>query len=96
MRNGRAICLHETPTTPRKVVAISLRDGELQTVFDPNPESAAFEIGWQPQHKLAVAERTIDWFNFWLNDKEDSASEKTDQYQRWRALRRQQQLSAAK
>ncbi|WP_129774475.1 Atxe2 family lasso peptide isopeptidase [Peristeroidobacter soli] len=54
-----------------------------------------YHIKWQPQHKLAVAERTIDWFNFWLNDKEDSAKDKADQYQRWRALR-QQQLSSAR
>jgi hypothetical protein len=52
-----------------------------------------YHIKWQPQHKLAVAERIIDWFNFWLNDKEDPAAQKVDQYQRWRVLREQQRLN---
>ncbi|MBL8271691.1 Atxe2 family lasso peptide isopeptidase [Steroidobacter sp.] len=47
-----------------------------------------YHIKWQPQHKLAVAERSIDWFNFWLSDKEDPAADKVEQYRRWRALRR--------
>ena len=44
-------------------------------------------IKWQPQHKLAVAERAIDWFRFWLQDREDKNPTKLDQYQRWRQLR---------
>jgi dienelactone hydrolase len=44
-------------------------------------------IKWQPQHKLAVAERAIDWFSFWLQDREDMSPTKLDQYKRWRQLR---------
>jgi hypothetical protein len=44
-------------------------------------------IKWQPQHKLAVAERAIDWFRFWLQDREDNSPTKLDQYKRWRHLR---------
>lgn len=47
-----------------------------------------YHIKWQPQHKLAAAERTIDWFRFWLMDREDAAASKAEQYQRWRKLRR--------
>ncbi|WP_129780733.1 Atxe2 family lasso peptide isopeptidase [Peristeroidobacter soli] len=46
-----------------------------------------YHIKWQPQHKLAVAERSIDWFSFWLMGREDSAASKAQQYQRWRKLR---------
>jgi len=46
-----------------------------------------YHIKWQPQHKLAVAERAIDWFRFWLKDEEDSDPAKAEQYVRWRLLR---------
>jgi cell division protein YceG involved in septum cleavage len=46
-----------------------------------------YHIKWQPQHKLAVAERTIDWFQFWLQRHEDDQTAKTEQYVRWRKLR---------
>ncbi|TDW61556.1 dipeptidyl aminopeptidase/acylaminoacyl peptidase [Novosphingobium sp. PhB55] len=42
---------------------------------------------WQPQHRLAVYQRNIDWFDFWLRDQEDPSPEKRDQYERWRRLR---------
>lgn len=41
----------------------------------------------QPVHKLAVAERTEDWFDFWLNCKESPDPTKREQYARWRRLR---------
>lgn len=48
-----------------------------------------YHIKWQPQHKLAVADRAIDWFRFWLKDEEDPSPEKIEQYDRWRTLRAQ-------
>ncbi len=47
-----------------------------------------------PQHKLAVGERTIDWFRFWLQGVEDPAPEKAGQYARWREMRRAQTSAA--
>jgi dipeptidyl aminopeptidase/acylaminoacyl peptidase len=47
-----------------------------------------FHVKWQPQHKVAVAQRAIEWFQFWLQGYENDAPGKTDQYQRWRELRR--------
>jgi dipeptidyl aminopeptidase/acylaminoacyl peptidase len=41
----------------------------------------------QPRHKLAVYERNLDWFRFWLQGYEDPAPEKAEQYVRWRTLR---------
>jgi dipeptidyl aminopeptidase/acylaminoacyl peptidase len=42
---------------------------------------------WQPAHLHAIQQRNLDWFRFWLQDYEDPAAEKQEQYQRWRALR---------
>jgi len=42
---------------------------------------------WQPAHLQAIQQRNLDWFRFWLEDHEDPAAEKQEQYQRWRALR---------
>jgi len=41
----------------------------------------------QPQSKLLVYQRNLDWFRFWLQDIEVSDTAKADQYARWRALR---------
>lgn len=43
----------------------------------------------QPKHRAAIYERNVDWFNFWLQDREDPDPRKKDQYIRWRALRDQ-------
>ena len=43
----------------------------------------------QPKHRYAIYQRNVDWFNFWLQDKEDPDPRKKDQYARWRALRDQ-------
>lgn len=46
-----------------------------------------YHVKWQPIHKLAVADRAIDWFAFWLQGTEDRDPAKAAQYERWRALR---------
>jgi dipeptidyl aminopeptidase/acylaminoacyl peptidase len=40
-------------------------------------------IKWQPAHRLAVYERTIDWFEFWLRKRVDCSPRKASQYERW-------------
>ncbi len=42
---------------------------------------------WQPVHRLAVYDRNIDWFDFWLRGHEDPAPGKRSQYARWEELR---------
>lgn len=44
-------------------------------------------IKFQPRQKLAVYERNVDWFRFWLQDHEDPDPSKTAQYKRWREMR---------
>jgi dipeptidyl aminopeptidase/acylaminoacyl peptidase len=47
-------------------------------------------VKWHPAHRFHVYERNVDWFNYWLRGVEDSSPEKSDQYQRWRAMREKQ------
>ncbi len=42
---------------------------------------------FQPRHKLAVYNRNLDWFRFWLQGYEVTDPAKTEQYVRWRAMR---------
>ncbi len=44
-------------------------------------------IKWQPAHRLAVYERNLDWFDFWLRGVEHPNSRKAGQYTRWRAMK---------
>jgi dipeptidyl aminopeptidase/acylaminoacyl peptidase len=42
---------------------------------------------FQPKHKLAVYERNLDWFRFWLQGSEDPNPAKAEQYARWQLMR---------
>lgn len=42
---------------------------------------------WQPEHRLAVYNRNLDWFDFWLGSRKDHDPAKAEQYRRWDALR---------
>ena len=41
----------------------------------------------QPRHRYEIYQRNLDWFSFWLQDKEDSDPDKRGQYERWRSMR---------
>lgn len=45
-------------------------------------------VKWQPIHRLAVYERNLDWFDFWLRCREGQSPIKRAQYPRWEAMRR--------
>ncbi len=49
----------------------------------------------QTKHRYEIYERNLDWFNFWLKDKEDPDPAKAEQYKRWRDLRKLREASAA-
>lgn len=40
-----------------------------------------------PRHKLAVYERNLDWFHFWLQSAEDTQPTKHEQYRHWRRMK---------
>lgn len=44
-----------------------------------------------PAQRLYSQGGTVDWFDFWLNDREDPDPKKAEQYDRWRELRKLQQ-----
>lgn len=52
-------------------------------------------IKWQPAHRLAIYDRAIDWFNFWLLAKEDPDKKKAAQYLRWNSLKTELSLYRA-
>jgi hypothetical protein len=43
-----------------------------------------------PGQVLAAHQRALDWWEFWLNGREDGVLSKREQYDQWRAMRRQQ------
>jgi len=45
---------------------------------------------WQPAHRLAIYERNLDWFDYWLRDTVDPDPRKAAQYARWQRLREEQ------
>lgn len=45
----------------------------------------------QPAHRKAVFERSLDWFDFWLQGRIDPAPAKVEQYRRWAMLRAERQ-----
>jgi len=47
----------------------------------------------QPAQRFASQQSAVDWFDFWLNDREDPDAAKADQYARWRELRTLQHQS---
>ncbi len=61
-----------------------IREHRADLYVFPNEPHQKF----QPRHKLAVYERNLDWFRFWLQGYEDPAPSKKAQYVRWRAMRK--------
>jgi hypothetical protein len=46
-----------------------------------------YHVKFQPAHRLAIYQRNIEWFDFWLNGSEDSNPIDPDQYSRWNAMK---------
>ncbi len=42
---------------------------------------------WQPAHRLAIYQRNLDWFAYWLQGRRSPDPAKQDQYARWDRLR---------
>lgn len=50
---------------------------------------------FQPKHKLAVYQRNLDWFLFWLKGVEDADPAKENQYSHWRSMKARARQSSA-
>jgi dipeptidyl aminopeptidase/acylaminoacyl peptidase len=44
----RLVCFYEEPARPRRLVAINLETGVVETLYDPNPNFARFNLGPPP------------------------------------------------
>jgi hypothetical protein len=53
----------------------------------PDAEEFGSHNTQNPRQIAAVQDGTVDWFDFWLNDREDPNPSKSEQYRRWRILR---------
>lgn len=42
---------------------------------------------WQPSHRLAMYERSVEWFQFWLMGRMNCAPSKAAQYARWKIMK---------
>jgi dipeptidyl aminopeptidase/acylaminoacyl peptidase len=56
----------------------------------PEIEAHPSHYPQNPRQVMAVQERAVDWFDFWLNGHEMPGKEKAAQYERWRRLRSEQ------
>lgn len=54
-----------------------------------------FHIKWHPAHRLAIYQRNIDWFAYWLLGQVDPDPAKAAQYRRWDAMRRPASAASA-
>jgi dipeptidyl aminopeptidase/acylaminoacyl peptidase len=68
--NASLVCLHESPTTPRRMLAIHLSDGSTETLVDPNPEYRNIRLGpaerleWKNEFGYAVFGHLIRPLNY--------------------------------
>ncbi len=44
-------------------------------------------VKWQPAHRLAIYQRSLDWFDFWLKGQASSARDRHADISRWESLR---------
>lgn len=50
-------------------------------------------VKWQPAHRLAIYQRGLDWFDFWLRCSERNDPAAKAQYERWKAMRARSQTN---
>lgn len=66
----------------------------FQKPFEMHVFPGEYHIKSQPRHKLSVYKRGVQWFLFWLADREEPDPVDSKQYQRWRQLKLIQQVSS--
>lgn len=63
----------------------ALKDHQKPVEMFIYPDEA--HIKNQPKHRYEIYQRNLDWFNFWLQGKEDPDPAKAEQYKRWHQLK---------
>ena len=59
------LCLYETPTRPRRLVTISLHDGGVATVFDPNPQFRQIDLP-AIERLQWVSPSGVETYGYWI------------------------------
>jgi len=73
-------------------VPLTQSDRPVELDVFPNEPHQKF----QPRHKLAVYNRNLDWFRFWLQGYVDPDPLKASQYTRWEAMQSKARTDQAK
>lgn len=71
-------------------VGLTLQRKPVDLTYMPQ----AIHIGVKPSERMSSQQRIVDWFSFWLQEKEDSDLAKLEQYVRWRGLRTEYQATS--
>jgi dipeptidyl aminopeptidase/acylaminoacyl peptidase len=93
LKRIRAPLLLEPHGFPSLVGMMSMAD-RLQAFGKPNEIlyiATASHDTTRPQHRFRSLTAHLDWWRFWLKGEEDPAPQKTEQYDQWRELRKQQE-----
>jgi dipeptidyl aminopeptidase/acylaminoacyl peptidase len=61
---NRLVCFYEEPARPRRLVAIDLNTGAVETLFEPNPAFARLDLGVAPQRIEFRAPSGIENFGY--------------------------------
>jgi dipeptidyl aminopeptidase/acylaminoacyl peptidase len=78
------------------VARMRFLDKPLEYYVMPNAAKHGSHNTQNPGQIMAVQQRAVDWFDFWLNGYEDPDGRKTEQYAGWRKLRALQQPNPAR
>ena len=63
--------------------ALQLNNAPVEMYVFPDEH----HVKWHPAHRLAVYERDVAWFDFWLNGKESTDPARQAEFRRWEKLR---------
>jgi dipeptidyl aminopeptidase/acylaminoacyl peptidase len=98
LRNSPPFALHHT-RTPLRLLALGreavLEEWEWFQILEQLNRPVEFillphadHLVVKPWERVVAQQGLVDWFRFWLKDEEDPNPAKTEQYRRWRELRK--------
>ncbi|HEY0630351.1 MAG TPA: Atxe2 family lasso peptide isopeptidase [Sphingomicrobium sp.] len=76
----------------RRVPELYARLARLGTPTELHAFPDEMHLKVQPRHRLAVYERNLDWFRYWLEDHRNPDPDKAGQYRRWDQLKQRWQI----
>lgn len=91
-RIGAPTLLQLPEQEARRIPQLYARLGRSATPAELYAYPDEGHIKLQPRHRLAVYERNLDWFRYWLQDQSDPDPAKAAQYRRWDRLRKRRDL----